>query len=95
MQINLKMMPDEVVTMSVEGKVIVPISIRKKLGLKGKNKFIAVGTDDYIVFKQIKIPSQSPKEEFESLSQEIENKFRDEGIERKDIEEAIRWARKK
>ena len=89
------MINEEIVTMSDKGRVIVPVSIRKKLGLKGKNKFIAVGTDDYIVFKQIRISSRSPKEEFESLSGEIEGKFRDEGVEGKDINEAIRWARKK
>ncbi|ODS39376.1 MAG: hypothetical protein A7316_05640 [Candidatus Altiarchaeales archaeon WOR_SM1_86-2] len=87
------MAAEEVVTMSDEGEVIVPGSIRKALGLKGKNKFIAIGGDDYIMFKQIKTPS--PKEEFESLSREIEKKFREEGIERKDVEEAIKWARRK
>lgn len=89
------MIEEKIITMSEKGKVTIPISIRKNLGLKGKNKFIATGTDDYIIFKQIKIPAYSPKERFESLSGEIEEKFRSEGVERKDIEEAIKWARKK
>ncbi|PKP61180.1 MAG: hypothetical protein CVT88_00855 [Candidatus Altiarchaeales archaeon HGW-Altiarchaeales-1] len=61
----------------------------------GKNKFIATGMNDYGIPKQIKISPHSPKEEFELLSREVEEKFRDEGVEREDIEEAIKWARKK
>lgn len=42
-----------------------------------------------------KATTPSKKERFESLAGEIEEKFRSEGVNRKDINDAIKWARKK
>lgn len=55
----------EYVKMSKKGQLVVPLSIRKLLGLASNDKFIAYGEADYIIFKKIELPSL--KKEFDEL----------------------------
>lgn len=51
--------------MSKKGQLVVPITLRKKLGLVPEDNFIAYGTEDYIIFKKVALPQL--KKEFEDL----------------------------
>ena len=43
----------ELIKMSKKGQLVVPLSLRKILGFEPEDKFIAYGTDDYVVFKKV------------------------------------------
>ena len=47
----------EVTTISEEGQVVIPQSIRKELGIKPKNKFLVYGRGDTIILKKLEMPS--------------------------------------
>lgn len=75
-----------------KGQVTIPGKIRRKLNL---------ATGDYLLFYprknevQIKKVLLSPEEEFDKLAERIEKKFKRLGITRKDVQDAIKWAREK
>ncbi len=47
----------EVTTISEKGQVVIPLSIRKELGIKPKNKFIVYGKGDTIIMKKLELPN--------------------------------------
>ncbi len=49
-------MQEEVTVMSVKGQVVIPNDIRKKLGLKPKDRLIVYGDEDMIVMKRLDLP---------------------------------------
>lgn len=78
--------------MTSKGQITMPKNIRDKINAhKG----------DYFLFElrgankvEIKKAELSPSEKFEKVAQRIEKKFKEHGVTRKDVEEAIEWARK-
>ena len=50
-------MAEELVTMGTKGQLVVPKSIRDKIGLMPKDRFLVMGDKDLVFFKKIKIPS--------------------------------------
>lgn len=77
---------------SFKGQVTIPKKIRARLG---------IGTGDFVFFKEqgeevvLKKVKLSPEEEFNQLVEVLDKKVKKLGITDKDIEEAIKWARKK
>jgi AbrB family looped-hinge helix DNA binding protein len=47
----------EVTTISEKGQVVIPQSIRKKLGIKPKNKFLVYAKGDTIIMKKLQLPN--------------------------------------
>jgi AbrB family looped-hinge helix DNA binding protein len=78
----------ELVKMSEKGQLVVPQGIREAMNLNPGERFIAFQVNDGILFKKIDI-------DFESISKEVESKFKKNKIKNADVAEAIRWARKK
>lgn len=76
--------------MSGKGQLVVPEEIREKANFKPGDRFIAVPVEEGVVFKKIEI-----RAEFERLSKEIGKKFRETGVTKKTIDEAVKWARQK
>jgi len=86
-------MENELVKMSEKGQLVVPQGIRENEGFKAGDRFIPFAVKEGVLFKKIKIPDV--KNEFEKLSKEISEKFDKRKVTRQDVEEAIKWARKK
>lgn len=83
----------ELVKMGTKGQLVVPKSIREQLGLRPKDRFIAMSNRDYIFFKKVTIPSIS--EDFEKFTKMMSQKAKKKGITKKDIEKAIEEVRKR
>jgi len=83
---------DQLVKMSGKGQLVVPQKIRRKEGLKASDRFVAIGVKDGVLFKKVDIPKV--KIEFESLSHDIREHLKDRNVRRRDVVEAIKWARK-
>lgn len=78
--------------MSSKGQLVVPYSIRKKEKLNEGDRFIAVDTVQGVIFKKVNIPEV--KIRFEKLSREMALHFKKHRITQKDINDAVKWARK-
>ena len=85
-------MAEELVTMGTKGQLVVPKSIRDKIGLMPKDRFLVMGDKDLVFFKKIKIPSI--KEDFERITRATSKIAKEKGITKRDIEEEIKKARK-
>lgn len=82
----------ELVKMSPKGQLVVPKEIREIEGFKPSDRFVPFHVKGGILFKRVKMPNI--KAEFTSLAKEIENQFKREQVTEKDVNEAVRWARK-
>lgn len=80
-----------IVKMTSKGQITLPKIIRNK---------IKVDKGDYLLFRmkgnkiEIEKVDLSWEERFDKLMKKVGGKFKKLGITRKDIEEAIKWARK-
>lgn len=82
----------ELIKMSSKGQLVVPMEIRKILGLETEDQFIAYGKDDYVVFKKVDLPSL--KKEYEELVQATSKITEDARITDDAIDDEIRKYRK-
>ncbi len=62
----------EVTTISEKGQVVIPMSIRKELGIKPKNKFLVYGRGDTIIMKKLELPNL--KKEWEDIFKMMDKK---------------------
>jgi AbrB family looped-hinge helix DNA binding protein len=80
-------MATEMVKMSSKGQLVVPEEIRKELGLSPGERFVAFSLEDGVYFKKVNI-------RFDEVKKMVRRRFRSQGITKKEIAEAVRWARK-
>jgi AbrB family looped-hinge helix DNA binding protein len=78
--------------MSSKGQVVIPESIRKRLGLKAGSQFVVVGEKGVVILKAISPPSMN---EFDELIREARHKARRAGMRKSDIVNAIAKVRAK
>jgi bifunctional DNA-binding transcriptional regulator/antitoxin component of YhaV-PrlF toxin-antitoxin module len=83
-------MSDDVVKMSSKGQLVVPKEIREQAGFDPSDRFIAVPVDDGVLFKKIDF---DVREEYEKLSERVQERFEAEGVSEDEVEDAIEWAR--
>ena len=86
-------MEEDLVKMSHKGQLVVPREIRAKENFKPSDRFVAFGVKGGVLFKRVSIPDV--KAEFESLSREISKQLKEREVKEKDVEEAVKWARRK
>jgi len=86
-------MGTDLVKMSPKGQLVVPEEIRENEGFMPGDRFIGIQIKEGVLFKKVKIPNV--KVEFKKLAKEIERQFKKQKVEMKDVDEAIKWARKK
>ena len=86
-------MKEELVKMSPKGQLVVPKEIRTKQKFKPTDRFVAFSVKGGVLFKRVNIPDVNA--EFESLSRDIAKQVKKRKIKKKDIDEAIRWARRR
>ncbi len=78
--------------MSSKGQVVIPESIREKLGLHEGAQFVVVGKGDAVILKAIAPPAM---DQFEALLKEARRRARRAGLKKSDVKEAISKARKR
>ncbi len=86
-------MEEALVKMSPKGQLVVPREIRAKEKFKPSDRFVAFGVKGGVLFKRVNKPDV--KVEFESLSRELAKHFKAREVKEKDVEESIKWARRK
>ena len=84
-------MEAELVKMSPKGQLVVPQNIRMNEAFRPGDRFVPLQIKNGIVFKKIEIPTI----EFEKVSKEITEQFKNRKVKERDVSEAIRWVRKK
>jgi len=83
-------MSEEIVKMSPKGQLVVPKEIREQAGFNPSDRFIAVSVDDGVMFKKIDFDVE---EEYEKLSQQVQQRFEEKGVTEDEVEDAVEWAR--
>ncbi|GBC75002.1 hypothetical protein HRbin06_00311 [archaeon HR06] len=87
------MVEPEITTVSKKGQVVIPKSLREKLGLKAKTKLLVYGEGDTIIMKKLYLPDL--KEEWERIKQIIEERNRKYGpLTEEDVKKEIEAYRK-
>ena len=76
--------------MSSKGQVVIPESVRKRLGLKAGSEFVVVASDNAVVLKPVTEPDMS---QFDDLLAEARRQARRAGLRKADITNAIRTVR--
>ena len=80
----------EVTTMSEKGQVVIPQSIRKKLGIKPKTKFLVYGKGNTVIMKKLDLPDL--KKEWDDIFKSMDKKHLK--MSEKEIQEEVASARK-
>lgn len=83
-------MTEEIVKMSPKGQLVVPKIIRERAGFSPGNRFIAIPIENGVVFKKLDIDLE---QEYEELSQIIQERFQADDLDDETVEDAIDWAR--
>lgn len=86
-------METDLVKMSPKGQLVVPQDIRDREGFTPGDRFVPFQVKDGILFKRVAIPDV--KAEFEKLSKEVKKQFKKYKVTTKDVDEALRWKRRK
>ena len=84
-------METELVKMSPKGQLVVPQGIREKEHFEIGYRFMPFAVKGGILFKKLEMPDI--KQEFESISKEIQKQFEKEKITEEDVAEAIKHSR--
>ncbi|MDP3765802.1 MAG: AbrB/MazE/SpoVT family DNA-binding domain-containing protein [Nanoarchaeota archaeon] len=82
----------EITKVSTKGQIVIPQGIRKELGIESGTSMLVTKMKDYVVLRKMNLPNV--QQAFKSLAKEIEKQFKSNKITRKDIDEAVSWARK-
>ena len=86
-------METDLVKMSPKGQLVVPRDIRMEEGFATGDRFVPFAVKGGILFKKVEIPDV--KAEFQKLSQEIEKQFKKQKVSPEDVNEAVKWARRR
>jgi bifunctional DNA-binding transcriptional regulator/antitoxin component of YhaV-PrlF toxin-antitoxin module len=83
---------EKIIAVDESGDFKIPSEIKNSLDLKKDDKLFIFNNKDFIIIRKIKQPSLS--ERFVNLANTMAKKFEDKGVSKKDVVEAIQWARK-
>tara|TARA_Y100000310_G_scaffold10979_1_gene11629 strand:- start:241 stop:504 length:264 start_codon:yes stop_codon:yes gene_type:complete len=83
----------ELVKMSPKGQLVVPKEIREEEKFKPSDRFVPFRVRNGVLFRKLKIPNV--KAEFDSLAKEIQQQFKAKKVSSEDVNEAVKWARKR
>jgi AbrB family looped-hinge helix DNA binding protein len=82
-----------VIIVSDKGQIVIPQSIREKLGIKPRNKLLIYNYQDAIILKKLEIPDLT--KELEEIYRKIDEKIAKYGeLSDQDIDEIIQKFRK-
>ncbi len=80
---------EDIIKVSAKGQIVIPLEIRKKLGVKGGEKLLVLTRDGDILLRKAKALSVS------DVADRIDKVAKEESIDvDKLVAEAVEWARK-
>ncbi|MCK5624812.1 AbrB/MazE/SpoVT family DNA-binding domain-containing protein [Candidatus Pacearchaeota archaeon] len=82
----------EITSISSRGQIVIPQTLRNKMGIHEGEKFVVIGEDNTIVLKKLEMPSFNG---VDKLLKKTRNFAKKKGIKTSDLEEAIKDIRKK
>ena len=82
----------EVLTVSSKGQISIPLEIRKKMSIARGDKMAVYASDDVIMLKPIRIPSE---DDFEQLLDEAQEWAASVGYQESDVNDIIKSVRRK
>ena len=80
----------ETTRMSSKGQVVIPETVRNRLGLKPGAQFVVMGDRDVVIFKTIAAPARS---EFAAIAAKARRQAREAGLHVSDVARAVRKVR--
>ena len=83
----------DVATVSSRGQLVIPKGVREAMGIKSSDRFFVMQKDDSILLK--KIDQEGAKKRMLELMDYFAEKFKEAGITREDVKDAVKWARQK
>jgi antitoxin PrlF len=87
-------MPTQYTTrITSKGQVTIPKAIRERYGLEEGDYLVLEPRGEDLVVRKGRMVTRD--EDFEALAACVAERFEDRGITREDVEDAVRWARKK
>jgi len=84
---------NELVKMSPKGQLVVPQNIREIGGFREGDRFVAYPVEQGIIFKRVDIPEL--RADITKVSKQVSGRFKAAKVTPKDVEDAIKWARKR
>jgi len=76
--------------MSSKGQVVIPETVRNRLGLKPGAQFVVMGDRDVVIFKTIAAPA---RHEFAAIAAKVRRQAREAGLNVSDVARAVRKVR--
>ena len=76
--------------MSSKGQVVIPETVRNRLGLKPGAQFVVMGDRDVVIFKTIAAPA---RHEFAAIAAKARRQAREAGLHVSDVARAVRKVR--
>jgi len=78
----------DIVVVSSKGQVVIPINLRKKLGIGPKTKLLVYGNEEGLIMKKIEVPDTA--QDLEELYRKIDARIARRGeLSEKEIESII------
>ena len=81
----------QVTTISKKGQGVIPLSIRKQLGIKPKTRFLVYGKDDTVIMKKLELPDM--KKEWDEIFKVMDRK--NMKLSESEIQDEVARARKR
>ncbi|MBU1198546.1 MAG: AbrB/MazE/SpoVT family DNA-binding domain-containing protein [Nanoarchaeota archaeon] len=82
----------EVTSVSSRGQVVIPQSLRDRMGIHAGEKFVVIGEDNTIVLRKLEMPSFTGIDKLLKKTRDFAKK---KGMHLSNVGEAIKQARKK
>lgn len=81
----------ELTRISEKGQIVIPSSLRKEMGIKKSDRFLVFGEDNTVILK--KIEKSAIKKTFDEIAKPLQRAAKQAGLQKKDLEKAIRDVR--
>jgi AbrB family looped-hinge helix DNA binding protein len=83
----------DITVVSEKGQVVIPQTIRKKLGIRPKTKLLVYGYQDAVIMKKLEVPDIT--KELEAMYRRIDKRIAKYGaLTQNDVEEEIKQYRR-